>query len=242
MMNDKIKKLNDIINNSESIVFFGGAGVSTESGIPDFRSATGLFNQDCFYKVEEVVSHSFLANNPEFFFEFIFSKMVYKDALPNECHKKLAELEKAGKLTAIITQNVDGLHQKAGSKNVIELHGTINKWHCKHCGKVYDLDNLPPHDPIPYCSCGGIIRPDVVLYQEPLNQEDIKKAVEYISNADTLIIGGTSLVVQPAASLVRYFRGKHLVVMNKSYKDGDVACDVLINDSIGEAFKQVEIK
>ena len=134
------------------------------------------------------------------------------------------------------------MHQKAGSKNVIELHGTINKWHCKHCSKVYDLDNLPPHDPIPYCSCGGIIRPDVVLYQEPLNQDDIKKAVEYISNADTLIIGGTSLVVQPAASLVRYFRGKHLIIMNKSYKDGDVICDVLINDSIGEAFKQVEIK
>lgn len=216
-------------------MFFGGAGVSTESGIPDFRSVDGLYNQKYDYPPETIISHSFFVRHTEEFFRFYRDRMVYTDAQPNSAHKKLAEWEESGILSAVVTQNIDGLHQLAGSKKVIELHGSIHRNFCTKCGKFHPLSAVTETDGVPKCECGGIIKPDVVLYEENLNTEDIENAVSEISAADTLIIGGTSLVVYPAAGLVRYFSGRHLVVINKSEIDAGDA-ELVINDSIGKVF------
>lgn len=231
--------LQEIIDESQRIVFFGGAGVSTESGIPDFRSADGLYSQQYRYPPEQIVSHTFFTTYPEEFFRFYRDRMIFTDAQPNAAHKKLAELEQAGKLSAVITQNIDGLHQAAGSKKVIELHGSVHRNYCMRCGKFYPLSAVTESDGVPTCECGGKIKPDVVLYEESLKTEDIENAVYEISNADTLIIGGTSLIVYPAAGLVRYFRGKYLVVINKS--EINVDADLVINDSIGEVLGAVKV-
>lgn len=225
--------LQEIIDDSKRIVFFGGAGVSTESGIPDFRSVDGLYNQRYKYPPETIISHSFFERNPEEFFRFYRDRMVFPDAKPNAAHLKLAEWEKRGILSAVVTQNIDGLHQLAGSKNVIELHGSVHRNYCTKCGKFHPLSAVIETDGVPRCECGGMIKPDVVLYEESLRSEDIENAVSEISSADTLIIGGTSLVVYPAAGLVRYFNGKHLVVINKSEINAGNA-ELVINDSIGK--------
>ena len=225
--------LQEIIDDSRKIVFFGGAGVSTESGIPDFRSVDGLYNQQYKFPPEMIISHSFFVQNPEEFYRFYRDRMIFPNALPNAAHKKLAEWEKRGILSAVVTQNIDGLHQLAGSKNVIELHGSVHRNYCTKCGKFYPLSAVTETDGVPRCECGGVIKPDVVLYEESLKSEDIENAVLEISSADTLIIGGTSLVVYPAAGLVRYFNGKHLVVINKSGINAGNA-ELVINDSIGK--------
>ena len=232
-------KLQEIIDDSKRIVFFGGAGVSTESGIPDFRSADGLYSQQYRYPPEQIVSHTFFTTYPEEFFRFYKDRMIFKDAQPNAAHKKLAELEQAGKLSAVITQNIDGLHQAAGSKKVIELHGSVHRNYCMKCGKFHPISAVTESDGVPMCECGGKIKPDVVLYEESLKTEDIENAVYEIQNADTLIIGGTSLIVYPAAGLVRYFQGKYLVVINKSEINADA--DLVINDSIGEVLGQLTV-
>lgn len=232
----------EIIDDSKRIVFFGGAGVSTESGIPDFRSADGLYSQKYHYPPEQIVSHSFYMRNTDEFYRFYKDRMIFPDAKPNAAHLKLAQLEKAGKLSAVITQNIDGLHQMAGSRNVIELHGSVHRNYCTKCKKFYTLSAVTESDGTPLCSCGGKIKPDVVLYEEQLKDEDIENAVLEISKADTLIIGGTSLVVYPAAGLVRYFGGKHLVVINKSEISADKDAELVINDSIGKVFEKIEIK
>lgn len=233
-----MKSLQEIIDDSEKIVFFGGAGVSTESGIPDFRSVDGLYNQKYDYPPETIISHSFFMRYPEEFYRFYRDKMIFPDAKPNAAHKKLAELEKIGRLSAVVTQNIDGLHQAAGSKNVIELHGSVHRNYCMKCGKFYPLSAITESAGVPKCGCGGTIKPDVVLYEESLKTEDIERAVSAISAADTLIIGGTSLVVYPAAGLVRYFNGKHLVVINKSEINTDNA-ELVINDNIGEVMSKI---
>lgn len=224
--------LQEIIDKSENVVFFGGAGVSTESGIPDFRSSAGIYS----YTPEEVLSHSYFKNNTEEFFEFYKNNLIFKDAKPNQCHLKLAEGESAGKIKAIITQNVDGLHQKAGSKNVLELHGNVNRNFCEFCKREYSLDDILKRDGVPYCECGGVIKPDVVLYEEPLNNEVLSDSINYISNADTLIVGGTSLVVYPAAGLIQYFNGDNLVLINKSSTAYDSYASLVIHKAIGEVF------
>ncbi len=233
--------LQEIINDSERIVFFGGAGVSTESGIPDFRSADGLYSQKYKFPPEQIVSHTFYVHNTEEFYRFYKDRMIFPDAKPNAAHLKLAELEAAGKLSAVITQNIDGLHQAAGSKNVIELHGSVHRNYCMKCGKFYPLSVVTESEGIPLCECGGKIKPDVVLYEESLKGEDIENAVLEISKADTLIIGGTSLAVYPAAGLVRYFNGKHLVVINKSEISADRDAELVINDSIGKVFAEIKV-
>ncbi len=230
--------LQEIIDDSEKIVFFGGAGVSTESGIPDFRSVDGLYNQKYDYPPETIISHSFFVRYPEEFYRFYRDKMIFPDAKPNAAHKKLAELEKCGKLSAVVTQNIDGLHQAAGSKNVIELHGSVHRNYCTKCGKFYPLSAITESAGVPKCGCGGTIKPDVVLYEESLKTEDIERAVSEISAADTLIIGGTSLVVYPAAGLVRYFKGKHLAVINKSEINANNA-ELVINDGIGKVMSKI---
>ena len=216
MYQEEVRKLQEIIDDSRRIVFFGGAGVSTESGIPDFRSADGIYHQHYKYAPEQVVSHSFFKAHPDVFYEFYKEKMMCLDAEPNAAHRKLAQLEEAGRLTAVITQNIDGLHQKAGSKKVYELHGSIHRNYCQKCGRFYDAAFVKEAPGIPRCGCGGIIKPDVVLYDESLDSMTIEKSVRAIAEADTLIIGGTSLVVYPAAGFIDYFRGRHLVVINKS--------------------------
>ena len=233
-----MNSLQDIINDSEKIVFFGGAGVSTESGIPDFRSVDGLYNQKYDYPPETIISHSFFVRNPEEFYRFYRDRMIYPNAKSNAAHKKLAELEACGKLAAVVTQNIDGLHGAAGSKNVIELHGSVHRNYCTKCGKFYPLSAITESAGIPKCGCGGTIKPDVVLYEESLKDEDIERAISAISAADTLIIGGTSLVVYPAAGLVRYFKGKHLVVINKSEIKANNA-ELVINDSIGAVMDKI---
>ena len=241
-MNTDILELKRIIDESNNIVFFGGAGVSTESGIPDFRSASGLYNQDLGSEVspEEMVSHSFYVNHPKEFFEFYRDKLIYEDAEPNDCHKALAELEKRGKVKAIVTQNIDGLHQKAGSKVVWELHGSTLRNYCEDCGAFYDLSKVTGTDGIPTCDkCGGRVKPDVVLYEEGLDSDVINGAVEAISAADTLIVGGTTLIVYPAAGLIHYFRGKNIVLINMSATSADSSADLVIREPIGEVFKQV---
>ena len=239
----KINQLQEIIDSSNNIVFFGGAGVSTESGIPDFRSESGIFKSLEKYgdTPENLVSHSYYLDHTEEFFDYYKENLIFKDAQPNPAHLKLAELEKAGKLKAVITQNIDGLHQKAGSKNVLELHGSIHRNYCQICEKEYDLDYILESDGIPRCECGGIVKPDVVLYEEPLNNAILNFSVDYISRADTLIIGGTSLVVYPAAGLIKYFHGSNLVLINKSETPYDSYASLVINDAIGETLCQIKI-
>lgn len=239
MYEEEVRKLQDIIDDSQNIVFFGGAGVSTESNIPDFRSADGLYQQQYKYSPEQIVSHSFFVRNTEAFYEFYKSKMMFLDAKPNPAHKKLAELEAAGKLSAVITQNIDGLHQAAGSKNVLELHGSIHRNYCQRCHQFYDADYVKNAEGIPKCSCGGVIKPDVVLYEEGLDSSIIEKSIHAISMADTLIIGGTSLVVYPAAGFIDYFRGKHLVVINKSATAREVGAELTIAAPIGQIMDQI---
>lgn len=235
MDTEKLNELRQIIEDSDNIVFFGGAGVSTESGIPDFRSVDGLYNQKYKYPPETIISHSFYRRNPEEFYRFYKDKMIFVDAKPNKAHIKLAELEKQGKLKAVITQNIDGLHQMAGSRNVIELHGSVHRNYCEKCHAFYDLDYIVNSDGVPKCEkCGGTVKPDVVLYEEALDEDNMSRALQYISEADTLIIGGTSLVVYPAAGLIRYFRGRKLVVINMSPTQSDSNADLLIADKIGD--------
>ena len=239
VIENKIEELKNIINSSNNIVFFGGAGVSTESGIPDFRSKDGLYNQKYKYPPEEILSHTFFLNNTEEFFEFYKDKMNSLKFLPNQTHIKLAELEQKGKLKAVITQNIDGLHQKAGSKVVYELHGSVLRNYCTKCRKSYTAEYVFNSKKIPLCDCGGIIKPDVVLYEEPLNEEVVENSIKAISNAEILIIGGTSLPVYPASGLIHYFRGKKLVLINKDKTSMDNIADLVINDSIGKVFSNV---
>lgn len=238
-MEEKLEKLKSIIDKSNYIVFFGGAGVSTESGVPDFRSVDGLYNQKYKYPPETILSHSFFMKKPKEFFEFYKEKMLIHGVLPNNAHKALAKLEKMDKLKAVITQNIDGLHQAAGSRNVYELHGSVHRNYCMKCGKFYDFEYIYNSEEVPWCSCGGMIKPDVVLYEEGLDETTINEAVRHISNADTLIIGGTSLAVYPAAGLLRYFRGNNLVLINKSSTPMDSKADLVINDSIGKVFAKI---
>ena len=238
MYGKEIEQLQHMIDKSSRIVFFGGAGVSTESGIPDFRSADGIYHQKYKYSPEQVVSHTFY---PEAFYEFYKEKMMALDAKPNPAHMKLAELEKAGKLTAVVTQNIDGLHQAAGSRNVYELHGSIHRNYCMKCGKFYDAEYVKNYDGVPRCECGGMIKPDVVLYEESLDQNTIQEAVRAISQADMLIIGGTSLVVYPAAGFIDYFRGKYLAVINKSETARSVRADLTIAAPIGEVMSKIKV-
>lgn len=240
-MNEDIKKLKEIIENSKKIVFFGGAGVSTESNIPDFRSEEALYNAQQQYGMspEYMLSHSYFIDNPEGFYDYYKHNLVYEDAKPNKAHYALAKLEQDGKLIAVVTQNVDGLHQKAGSKTVYELHGSAARNYCMDCRKAFDMDYIM--DPancdgyVPKCDkCGGIVKPDVVLYEEALDESQIMGAVNAISQADTLIVGGTSLVVYPAAGLIRYFNGKNLVLINKSSTQYDSIANLVISDSIGK--------
>ncbi|MEO2237686.1 NAD-dependent protein deacylase [Dorea sp. YH-dor226] len=240
-METEVERLQKIIDDSRNIVFFGGAGVSTESDIPDFRSADGLYHQQYKYTPEQIVSHSFFVRNTEGFYEFYKNKMMFLDAKPNPAHLKLAELEAAGKLTAVITQNIDGLHQAAGSKNVLELHGSIHRNYCQRCRKFYDAAYVKHADGIPRCTCGGVIKPDVVLYEEGLDSDIIQKSIRAISNADTLIIGGTSLVVYPAAGFIDYFRGKHLVVINKGATAREVGAELTIAAPIGKVLEQIKV-
>mgnify|MGYP006071462717 FL=1 len=242
MYQEEVRKLQEIIDDSRRIVFFGGAGVSTESGIPDFRSADGIYHQHYKYAPEQVVSHSFFKAHPDVFYEFYKEKMMCLDAQPNAAHRKLAELEEAGRLTAVITQNIDGLHQKAGSKKVYELHGSIHRNYCQKCGRFYDAAFVKEAPGIPRCGCGGIIKPDVVLYEESLDSMTIEKSIRAIAEADTLIIGGTSLVVYPAAGFIDYFRGRHLVVINKSATAREVGAQLSISAPIGEILGQIKVK
>lgn len=241
MYEQEINRLQEIIDDSRRIVFFGGAGVSTESNIPDFRSADGLYRQNYKYSPEEIVSHSFFMGNTEGFYEFYKEKMMFLDAKPNAAHEKLAELEKKGKLTAVITQNIDGLHQAAGSKNVLELHGSIHRNYCRKCGEFYDARYVKDSEGVPKCKCGGIIKPDVVLYEEGLDSMIIEESIRAISAADTLIIGGTSLVVYPAAGFIDYFRGKHLVVINKGATAREVGAELSIAAPIGEILGRIVV-
>ncbi|MBP3761926.1 MAG: NAD-dependent protein deacylase [Ruminococcus sp.] len=236
---DKIEKLREIVNSSKKIVFFGGAGVSTESGIPDFRSVDGLYNQQWSYPPETILSNTFFRKNTKEFYRFYRAKMLCLSAKPNPAHIKLAQLEKDGKLTAVVTQNIDGLHQAAGSKNVYELHGSVLRNYCMSCGKFYDVEYIADSDGIPKCECGGIIKPDVVLYEESLDNRVVTGAINSIANADTLIIGGTSLNVYPAAGLVQYFRGQNIVIINKSPTQMDKNADLLIDDNIGEVLSAI---
>ena len=233
------KKLKEIVDQSDNIVFFGGAGVSTESGIPDFRSTDGLYHQEYRYPPETILSHTFFRQNPEEFYRFYRARMLAPHAKPNAAHKKLAQWEKEGKLKAVITQNIDGLHQAAGSKVVYELHGSVHRNYCEKCGKFYDFDYVYNSTGIPECECGGIIKPDVVLYEEGLNQEILNNSVRAIANADVLIIGGTSLAVYPAAGLIDYYKGNKLVLINKSTTARDCYADIVINQPIGEVLGQV---
>lgn len=236
---DQIKRLQEMVDESNNIVFFGGAGVSTESNIPDFRSADGLYQETYKYPPEQVVSHTFFVQKPELFYEFYKSKMMFLDAKPNKAHKKLAEMEEKGKLKAVITQNIDGLHQLAGSKHVLELHGSIHRNYCQRCGKFYDAKYVKESEGIPMCECGGIVKPDVVLYEEGLDSMTIQQSVRAISEAEMLIIGGTSLVVYPAASFIDYFNGKYLVVINKSATSRDAQADLCIQEPIGEVLGKI---
>ena len=242
MYEKETEQLQRIIDDSSRIVFFGGAGVSTESGIPDFRSADGIYHQHYKYTPEEVVSHSFFMRHTEAFYEFYKEKMMILDAKPNAAHRKLAELEQAGKLPAVVTQNIDGLHQAAGSKCVYELHGSIHRNYCMDCGRSYSAEYVKGSEGIPRCKCGGIIKPDVVLYEEGLDSNTINGAVRAIAEADTLIIGGTSLVVYPAAGFIDYFRGKHLVVINKSETGRAVRAELTIAAPIGEILGRIKVK
>ncbi len=241
MYEKEIAKLQEIIDESSDIVFFGGAGVSTESNIPDFRSADGLYRQQYRYSPEQIVSHTFFVRNTEEFYEFYKNKMMFLEAKPNAAHQKLAELERAGKLSAVITQNIDGLHQAAGSRTVYELHGSIHRNYCQECGAFYDASYVKEAAGIPKCSCGGVVKPDVVLYEEGLDATVIQDTVRAIGRADTLIIGGTSLVVYPAAGFIDYFRGRHLVVINKEAPAREVGAELTVAAPIGEVLGRIHV-
>lgn len=236
---EKIAELKRIIEKSDNIVFFGGAGVSTESGIPDFRSVDGLYNQQYKYAPEVMVSHSFYDSHTEEFFDFYKNKMIALEAQPNAAHKRLAELEQEGKLKAVITQNIDGLHYSAGSKEVMELHGSVHRNYCERCGKFYPVEYIVESEGVPECECGGRVKPDVVLYEEGLNYDTMQKAIQYIREADVLIIGGTSLAVYPAAGFIDYFKGSHLVIINMDETNKEINADLVIHEKIGEVFAQV---
>ena len=241
-MQDSIAVLRQWIAESDNIVFFGGAGVSTESGIPDFRSTDGLYRQEYQYPPETILSHTFFERNPEEFFRFYRAKLIPdKSVRPNAAHRRLAGLEREGKLRAVITQNIDGLHQAAGSRRVIELHGSIHRCRCAKCGRPCPEEAVNTGEGVPRCPCGGVLRPDVVLYEEVLDDETVRGAVSAIASADTLIIAGTSMVVYPAAGLVNYFNGKHLVVINMSPTSADSRADLLICGKVGEVLGEVDI-
>ncbi len=237
---EKINELKSIVQKYDNIVFFGGAGVSTESGIPDFRSVDGLYNQQYDYPPETILSHTFYRKNPGEFYRFYRNKMLFTDAKPNAAHLKLAELEKKGKVRAVITQNIDGLHQAAGSKVVLELHGSVLRNYCENCGQFHPVEYILHSEGVPVCEkCGGPVKPDVVLYEEGLDQKTITGAIRYIQSAEVLIIGGTSLAVYPAAGLIDYFKGDKLVVVNKASTPRDSYADLLIQAPIGEVFAQI---
>lgn len=238
-MNEKIMQLKKWIDDSENVVFFGGAGVSTESGIPDFRSVDGLYNQKWKYPPETILSHSFFVRCPEEYYLFHREKLVIDGVKPNAAHLKLAELERKGKLRAVVTQNIDGLHQAAGSKKVLELHGSILRSYCSACGRPYPADKMNRGEGVPHCSCGGVVRPDIVLYEEPLDEAVVTEAVRVISEAEVLIIGGTSLNVYPAAGLINYYRGNKLALVNLSRTPYDGEADLVINEKIGKVFSQL---
>lgn len=241
-MSEETDRLQEIIGESGKIVFFGGAGVSTESGIPDFRSADGLYNEKYSFPPEEIISHGFFMSRPDEFYRFYKDRMLFLDAKPNAAHRKVAELERAGKLKAVVTQNIDGLHQKAGSRCVYELHGSVLRNHCMECGKFFPVDYIVSSEGVPHCdSCGGIIKPDLVLYGEGLDNGTLEGAVSAIEDADTLIIAGTSLVVYPAAGLINYFRGKHLVLINRTPTGADGLAELLIHDSVGNVMEKIKV-
>ena len=238
MMNE-METLKQWIEESKRIVFFGGAGVSTESGIPDFRSVDGLYNQKYAYPPETIISHSFYKRNPEEFYRFYKDRMIYQDAKPNAAHKALAKLEEEGKLSAVITQNIDGLHQMAGSNKVLELHGSIHRNYCEKCRKFYSLDSVVQSEGVPKCECGGMIKPDVVLYEEGLDTNTINQAVYELKHADMLIVGGTSLVVYPAAGMIDYYKGNKMVLINLAPTSRDTMADLVIKGKIGEVFEEI---
>lgn len=238
---DYIDRLQNIISHSENIVFFGGAGVSTESGIPDFRSVDGLYNQKYDVPPETILSHTYFIRHTEKFFDFYRDKMLCLDAKPNNAHLKLAEMEKKGKLRAVITQNIDGLHSAAGSKNVFELHGSVHRNYCMKCGKFYSAEDILNSEGVPECGCSGTIKPDVVLYEEGLDDETVNGAVRAIANADTLIVAGTSLTVYPAAGMIRYFRGNDLILINRDATPMDEIADLIIRDKVGEVLNSISI-
>ena len=238
-MTEEIKKLKELIDGTDSIVFFGGAGVSTESGIPDFRSVDGLYHQQWDDPPETILSHTYYERYPEKFFAFYRAKLLCEGAKPNAAHLKLAEWEKEGKLKAVITQNIDGLHQAAGSKNVLELHGSIHRCYCMRCGRPYPAERVNHGTGVPHCDCGGIIRPDIVFYEECLDEDVLSKSIRYIREAEVLIVGGTSLAVYPAAGLLNYYRGSKLVLINRSATPYDDQANLIIHEKIGEVFAQV---
>ena len=238
-MDDTIRRLKELTDSSRNIVFFGGAGVSTESGIPDFRSVDGLYRQQWSDPPETILSHTYYERYPEKFFAFYRAKLLCPDAKPNAAHRKLAEWERAGKLKAVITQNIDGLHQKAGSREVLELHGSVLRNYCTRCGKFYGVERIAESTGVPRCQCGGVIKPDVVLYEESLNEEVMAKAIHYIRQADVLLIGGTSLVVYPAAGLVQYYRGGKLAVINKGGAGSGLGAAVNVDAPIGWVMEQL---
>ena len=238
-MDENIRKLKELIGGSDNIVFFGGAGVSTESGIPDFRSVDGLYNQTFRYPPETILSHTFYEKHTEEFYQFYRAKMLAPDAQPNAAHYKLAQWEREGRLKAVITQNIDGLHQKAGSREVLELHGSVLRNYCTRCGKFHDLDFILRTTGVPRCECGGVVKPDVVLYEEALNEDVMARAIHYIRQADVLLIGGTSLVVYPAAGLVQYYRGSKLAVVNKGATGAALHAAVTVDGPIGQTLAQL---
>lgn len=238
-MDESVERLKELVSRCDNIVFFGGAGVSTESGIPDFRSVDGLYSQKYDYPPETILSHDFFMKNTSQFYRFYREKMLFPDAEPNDAHRALFELEKKGKVRAVITQNIDSLHQKSGSRNVLELHGSVHRNYCMKCSRFYDLEYIMNSRDIPRCECGGIIKPDVVLYQEGLDNDIIEKSIRYISQAEMLIIGGTSLGVYPAAGLVDYFSGKDLVLINKGATSRSCRASLVIDRKIGEVFRNL---
>ena len=238
-MTEAVKRLKELVDGSDNIVFFGGAGVSTESGIPDFRSTDGLYSQQWKYPPETILSHSFFEKNPEEYYRFHRAKLVIDGVKPNRAHLRLAELEREGKLRAVVTQNIDGLHQAAGSKNVLELHGSIQRAYCSRCRRAYPAERMNRGEGVPRCGCGGVIRPDIVLYEEPLNEDVVSRAIKYIKEAEVLIIGGTSLNVYPAAGLINYYRGSRLALVNLSETPYDSYADLVIHEKIGGVFSRV---